>query len=191
VHRHRPTGFDPELAGRQGIRVSVSSNHHVGTAVLDELNFRRGCDRGHEDLCGDAQSHGGERDSGTVVTARRGDYTGARHLALKQVGEGTTRLERAGVLEQLHLEAEPDDRGETEIGRVDLHHRRAPDVRLNPSMSRDDLVARQLHVGSGCAGSLRIGRSTEDSRVRVCCRSHRSLNDTLYQIVIHWFQQAL
>jgi hypothetical protein len=50
-----------------------------------------------------------------MVTARCGDHTRGRHFPLQQVGEGASRLERSGVLQQLEFEAEPDGGRQTKI----------------------------------------------------------------------------
>ena len=63
-----------------------------------------------------------------MVAARCGDDTGRRYPASQEVCEGAPRLERAAMLKKLELQGQ-HVRGQPEVRRIDLDHRRAADVR--------------------------------------------------------------
>jgi hypothetical protein len=75
-----------------------------------------------------------------VIAAGRGDHAGAWDFSRQQVGKGASRLERAGVLEKLQFEAQPDT-GEPEIRAIDLDRRSASDTRPYQALDLGDGIA--------------------------------------------------
>src|SRR5690348_16164234 len=87
-----------------------------------------------------------------MVAARCGHYPGTRDFSGQQVGEGTARLERPGMLEKLKFEAEA--RGnQAEIRRIDLYHRSPPNVGSDQPLSFGDRTSINDVVGLEVHGS--------------------------------------
>ena len=102
------------FARGQGVGVALADDTS-GAVAADALGLGRRGDAGHEDGGGDAQPVRGIGHGGAVIAARGRDHAGCRHLAQQQVREGSPRLERAGMLQQLQLE-QPALRRQAEIG---------------------------------------------------------------------------
>jgi hypothetical protein len=82
-----------------------------------------------------------------VVSTRCRHYPGFRDLSGQQVRECTPRLERAGVLEKLKLEAQPGGI-RTEIRRINLDHRSPPNMRSDQPLSLGDIGSLDHAAGS-------------------------------------------
>ena len=171
MDRHRARLRRPGLACRERIGVAFADNRHLCAAGADagELG-RRGHVR-HEDLRRDSQLARRIGDGRTMVAARCGDDASRRHLAQQQIGEGTPCLERPRVLEKFHLDVHRPA-GKPEIGKIDGHDRRRPDVGPDSSLdARDPITTDRFARHSQSRAPLRSAREDRSGTllpVRLC-----------------------
>jgi len=140
VDLERAVLLRPALARLERVGVALALDHQLGAVGADALDLRRRRHARHVDAHRLAELARGIGHRRTVVAAGSSDYARLRHLAREQIGERAAHLERAGVLQQLELEAELRHT-QAEVARRHLDDRRAPDIRADQRVDARDFIA--------------------------------------------------
>src|SRR5271169_3325693 len=121
MHRERARLGGPMFTRSERFRVPFADHDEFRTIAANAFDLFSRSDRGHKDLCWNAECHRGKGNRCAVVSAGRCNYTGLRNSSQKQVSECSTRFEGSRVLEQLKFEDEWDGI-QAELGAIRSNH---------------------------------------------------------------------
>ena len=140
---HGAAFTDKVLTERQGRLIIGAFLHDGGAIACNAGDLCRGRNDGHKNARLDAEDTGSIGNSRAMIAARGRCHAGSGNFHTDKVGECAARLEAAGVLEKLKLEANRIFNS----GQGDIHDRGPADEGRNAGSSFADGGAGDSHDG--------------------------------------------